>query len=130
MTKPTYCTCENKDADQLCSNCEAEQCLCFGYTDSAIPLLSQTKFSSFQPSSELVQYSLCRTCLKTILLRFLMTWLISCWINRCKVIKSKNHVLNTIRANYMKYMMITNAERLGALFLNHSIISLLCLVWV
>ena len=46
MRKPTICTCENKDADQLCSNCEADQRLCFRYTDSIIPLLSKSKISS------------------------------------------------------------------------------------
>ena len=33
MRKPTICICENKDADQLCCNCTADQCLCFRYTD-------------------------------------------------------------------------------------------------
>ena len=28
---------KNKDADQLCSNCEADQHHCFRYTDSIIP---------------------------------------------------------------------------------------------
>ena len=27
MRKPGFCLCENKDADQLRSNCEADQCL-------------------------------------------------------------------------------------------------------
>ena len=39
MRKPTICICENKDADQLCSNCTADQRLCFRLTDSNIPLL-------------------------------------------------------------------------------------------
>ena len=38
MGKPSICICENKGADQLCSNCEADQRLCFRYTDSKIPL--------------------------------------------------------------------------------------------
>ena len=37
--QPKFCICENKDADQLGSNCEADRCLCFRYTDSTIPLL-------------------------------------------------------------------------------------------
>ena len=37
--KPTFCICENKDADQLRGNREADQRLCFRYTDSTIPLL-------------------------------------------------------------------------------------------
>ena len=39
MRKPVFCICENKDVDQLRSNCEADQRLCFSYTDSIIPLL-------------------------------------------------------------------------------------------
>ena len=39
MRKPAFCICENKDADQLRGNREADQRLCFRYTDSTIPLL-------------------------------------------------------------------------------------------
>ena len=46
MRKPTFCICENKDADQLRGNCEADQRLCFRYTDSTIPLLSKSKVLS------------------------------------------------------------------------------------
>ena len=46
MRKPTFCICENKDADQLRNNREADQCLCFPYIDSAIPLLSKCEISS------------------------------------------------------------------------------------
>ena len=46
MGKPTICICENKDADQLRSNCEADQRLCFRYMDSTIPLVSKYKISS------------------------------------------------------------------------------------
>ena len=54
MRKPAFCICENKDADQLRSNREADQRLCFRYTDSTIPLLPK-----FQASSHLLsQYSL------------------------------------------------------------------------
>ena len=38
MRKPAFCICENKDADQLRGNREADQRLCFRYTDSTIPL--------------------------------------------------------------------------------------------
>ena len=38
--------CENKDADQLHSNCKADQCLCFRYTNSITPLFSKSKISS------------------------------------------------------------------------------------
>ena len=39
MRKPAFCICENKDADQLRGDREADQRLCFRYTDSTIPLL-------------------------------------------------------------------------------------------
>ena len=42
MKKPFFCICENKDADQLRGNREADQRLCFRYTDSAIPLLPKS----------------------------------------------------------------------------------------
>ena len=45
--KPTICIGENKDADQLRGNREADQRLCFRYTDSTIPLLLNSKISSF-----------------------------------------------------------------------------------
>ena len=38
--------CENKDADQLHRNREADQRLCFRYSDSTIPLLPKSKISS------------------------------------------------------------------------------------
>ena len=44
--KPTFCICENKDADQLRGNHEADQCLCFRYTDSTISLLPKSEISS------------------------------------------------------------------------------------
>ena len=44
---PAFCICENKDADQLRGNREADQRLCFRYTDTTIPLLSKSEISSF-----------------------------------------------------------------------------------
>ena len=46
MRKSTFYICENKDADQLRGNREADQRLCFRYTDSTIPLLSKSEISS------------------------------------------------------------------------------------
>ena len=46
MRKPTFCICENKDADQLCGNRKADQRLCFRYIDSTVPLLSKSEISS------------------------------------------------------------------------------------
>ena len=40
MIKSYFCIYENKDADQqVCSNCTADQRLCFRYKDSTIPPL-------------------------------------------------------------------------------------------
>ena len=47
MRKPTICICKNKDADQLRSNREADQGLCFRYSDSTVPLLLKSEISSF-----------------------------------------------------------------------------------
>ena len=46
MRKPTICIGKNKGADQLRGNREADESLCFHYTDSTIPLLSKSKISS------------------------------------------------------------------------------------
>ena len=47
MRKPDFCLGENKGTDQLRSHCEADQRLCFRYTDSTIPLLLRSEISSF-----------------------------------------------------------------------------------
>ena len=62
--------CEDKGTDQLCSNCETDQRLCFRYTDSTINLLSKSKISSPWPSPMLVPVGFYRTCSKTTLLVF------------------------------------------------------------
>ena len=59
MRKPDFCLGENKGADQLRSNCEADQRLCFRYSDSIIPLLFIGKISSLWPASVTVQADLC-----------------------------------------------------------------------
>ena len=46
MRKPDLGIGKNKGADQLRSNCEADQRLCFRFMDSTIPLLSKSKISS------------------------------------------------------------------------------------
>ena len=48
MRKPAFCICENKDADHLRGNREADQRLCFRYTDSTIPLLPKYEISEPQ----------------------------------------------------------------------------------
>ena len=47
MGKPTICICENKDADQLRGNREADRRLCFRYMDSTLPLLLKSEISNF-----------------------------------------------------------------------------------
>ena len=46
VRKPDFFICENKDADQLRGNREADQRLYFHYTDSTIPLLYKSEISS------------------------------------------------------------------------------------
>ena len=55
MRKPAFCICENKDADQLRGNREADQRLCFRYMDSTILLLPKSKISCLYSSSVAVQ---------------------------------------------------------------------------
>ena len=45
MRKPVICLCENKAADQLRGNGEADQRHCFRYIDDTIPLLSKSDSS-------------------------------------------------------------------------------------
>ena len=56
MRKQDFCICENKDADQLCGNREADQRLCFRYMDSTVQSLVYLN-PKFQASS----YFLCCT---------------------------------------------------------------------
>ena len=59
VRKPDFCIlCENKDADQLRCNREADQRLCFLYMDSTILLLPKSEISSLQPSSVTAQAGL------------------------------------------------------------------------
>ena len=70
VRKPTFCICENKDADQLLGNREADRRLCFRYIDSIIPLLPKSEIPSLWPSSIAVQPGLCRTRSETRMLGF------------------------------------------------------------
>ena len=80
MRKPAFCICENKDADQLPSDQEADQCLCFRYTDSTNPLLPKYEISSLQFSSVVVQPGLCRTWSEPPKTGFLTTRLICMYV--------------------------------------------------
>ena len=61
MGKQTICIGENKGADQLRGNREADQHLCFRYTDSTISLLLKSGISSSYPSTVAAQAGLCQT---------------------------------------------------------------------
>ena len=65
MRKPTICICENKDADQLRGNSEADQRLCFRYSDSKNLFLFDLNLK-FQASSSFMF----QTCSETTLLVF------------------------------------------------------------
>ena len=65
MGKSTICKGKNKGADQLRGNREADQRLCFCYSDSSIPLLLKSEVSSFWLFSVLLQTGLCQTCSET-----------------------------------------------------------------
>ena len=54
MRKPAFCICENKDADKHQGNHEADQGLCFRYTDSTIPLLSKVEISTSSRTARVV----------------------------------------------------------------------------
>ena len=47
MRKPAFCICKNKGADQLRSNCAADQRLCFLYIDNTIHRLPKYEISNF-----------------------------------------------------------------------------------
>ena len=76
VRKPAFCICQNKDADQLRGNREADQRLCFRYTDSTISFLPKYEISSLQPSSVSIQPGLCQTRSETPKTGFLTTRLI------------------------------------------------------
>ena len=76
MRKQDFCLCENIGADQLCSNCEADQRSYFRYMDSTIPLLRKSEISSFYPSSVAAQAGLCGTWSETLKTGFLVSWFI------------------------------------------------------
>ena len=76
MWEHAFHKCENKDADQLCSNCTADQRLCFHFTDSTIPFLLQSEISVVWPAFVAVQAGLCQTLSKKRNIDFYMARLI------------------------------------------------------
>ena len=67
--KPTICIYVNKDADQLCSGCTADQRLCF--CSIMMPLLTKSQISSFLLFSVAIQPGLCRSWSETQIVCFL-----------------------------------------------------------
>ena len=72
MRKPTICIGENKDADQLRGDREADQRLCFRYKDSTLPLLLKSEISSFLLYCVTVQPGLCQIWSEPQIVGFLM----------------------------------------------------------
>ena len=76
MKKQAFYRCENKDADQLRGDREADQRLCFRNPDSTIPLLPKYESSNLYLSSVMVESGLCGTWSETPKTGFLTTRLI------------------------------------------------------
>ena len=72
MRKLTICIWEIKGANQLRGNHEADQRLCFRYTDCTILLFSKSKIAILEPSSVTVQFVL--DLFENHIVCFLMTW--------------------------------------------------------
>ena len=70
MRNPTFCICENKDADLLRGNREADQRLCSRYIDRTIPLLSKSECTAWFVSDQVGNQKV----------GFLMTRLIYIWL--------------------------------------------------
>ena len=75
MRKPDYrnITYAKTDADQLCSNCTADQRLCFHYSDSMVLFIFKSVMSSILPFPETVQVNLRRTWSETMKKGFLVS---------------------------------------------------------
>ena len=97
VRKPDFCICKNKDADQFRGNREADQRLCFRYTDSTIPLLRKSKISSLYPYSVIAQPGLCRTWSETPKTGFLTSRL------KCETLATLSF--------YFKYMSSETANK-------------------
>ena len=114
MRKPVFCICENKDADQLRGNREADQHLCFLYTDSTIPLLPKSEISCLYVSSEAAQPGLCRAWSETPKTGFLMTRLtftLSAIQQRdSKLCNFKNLARIGYKVIYKTFLMLNSAE--------------------
>ena len=79
MRKQGFCICENKDADQLRGNREADQHLCFATrVVKSLFFLNAKLQACSQPSSVIVQPSLCQNCSESLKTGFLVSRIIFC----------------------------------------------------
>ena len=112
VRKPAFCIYENKDADQLRGNREADQHLCFCYTDTTIPLLPKSEISSLYPSPVAVQPGLCRTWSETPKTGFLTPRLI--WsVEEAHYLAhqiGKQDVLSWVRNSYITHIISPKAH--------------------
>ena len=110
MRKTTICICENKGTDQLCSNCEADQCLCFRYMDSTIPLLSKSKIS-------ILYHLLCLyrpVCVRTVRKPH-------CWFSH-----DAAHIVSTLTRDHSKVILLWWFLLFYVLVLSFCAVSTLC----
>ena len=66
LRKPAFCMRENRDADQLRGDREADQRSCSSHTDCTIPLPPKSETPSIEVSSVGAQPGLCRTRSETL----------------------------------------------------------------
>ena len=97
MRKPTFCICENRDADQR---------LCYRYTDSTILLLPKFKISSLWAFSVIAQPGLCRTTWEIPKTGFLTTRIIFCTVLKLPPISSKKENHNGNRSIICLYCLL------------------------
>ena len=74
MRKAAFRIYKNKGTDQMHGYRAADQCFCFHYIDSTIPLLPKSKISNHYPASVAVHPGMCGTWSKTPKTGFLSTW--------------------------------------------------------
>ena len=110
MRKPAFCLCENKDADQLRGDREADQRLCFPYMASTIPVLLKYEISSLWSSFVAVQPGLCRTWSETRETGFLVTRLI--WNLAQDFVMLVLHPINSYRHTEMGPWFNVSFQRL------------------
>ena len=108
MRKPAFCICENKDADQLRRNREADQRLYFRYKENTISLFPKSEISSHWLSSVVVQPGLCQTWSETPKPGFLTTRLKCACAGRNFEANSTQIRLNAAKALFFFFTWFTD----------------------